>query len=110
MAQNDMKAKPALPERVLSMEGLGRTCWGEALRRTATNQEVFVCEWPGADTRPEDARLLHDGLSKAKRRIWQLVTSELVKVGSRCLLAVGRRECGQELVEQLRLCLFASIL
>ena len=25
MAQNEMKAKPALPERVRSMEGLGRT-------------------------------------------------------------------------------------
>ena len=91
------------------MEALGRTFWGKTLRRNATNQEVFVCERPGADTRPEDARLLHDGLSKAKRRIWQLVASELIEVDSRCLLAVGRRECRQELVKQLRLCLFASI-
>ena len=29
MAQNEMKAKPALPERVRSMEGLG--VWWEAL-------------------------------------------------------------------------------
>ena len=27
MAQNEMKAKPALPERVRSMEGLGRILW-----------------------------------------------------------------------------------
>ena len=28
MAQNEMKAKPALPERVRSMEGLGGSCHG----------------------------------------------------------------------------------
>ena len=27
MAQNEMKAKPALPERVRSMEGLGAGMW-----------------------------------------------------------------------------------
>ena len=31
MAQNEMKAKPALPERVRSMEGLGVGCGGAAL-------------------------------------------------------------------------------
>ena len=31
MAQNEMKAKPALPERVRSMEGLGLACgWSTA--------------------------------------------------------------------------------
>ena len=39
MAQNEMKAKPALPERVRSMEGLGRTrhielcCGGQSSER-----------------------------------------------------------------------------
>ena len=38
MAQNEMKAKPALPERVRSMEGLGVTFW------TATNpEELEIC-------------------------------------------------------------------
>ena len=31
LAQNEMKAKPALPERVRSMEGLGVGCGGAAL-------------------------------------------------------------------------------
>ena len=31
MAQNELKAKPALPERVRSMEGLGVGCGGAAL-------------------------------------------------------------------------------
>ena len=31
MAQNEMKAKPALPERVRSMEGLGGILWADWL-------------------------------------------------------------------------------
>ena len=38
MAQNEMRAKPALPERVRSMEGLGVTFW-----TTTTVEEVEIC-------------------------------------------------------------------
>ena len=31
LAQNEMKAKPALPERVRSMEGLGVSVWNASL-------------------------------------------------------------------------------
>ena len=47
MAQNEMRAKPALPERVRSMEGLGAWCWkhSEELRMNGT-KEYIAAEMP----------------------------------------------------------------
>ena len=44
MAQNEMKAKPALPERVRSMEGLGVSVWNASLACIARLQLLPRCQ------------------------------------------------------------------
>ena len=54
MAHNEMKAKPALPERVRSMEGLGVGCGEEHLpmpdrREDRTQTETDACVFIALD-------------------------------------------------------------
>ena len=44
MAQNEMKDKPALPERVRSMEGLGVSVWNASLACIAGLQLLLGCQ------------------------------------------------------------------
>ena len=47
MAQNEMRAEPALPERVRSMEGLGVRCGGVPLTLPKKGPETALAETEG---------------------------------------------------------------
>ena len=99
MAQNEMRAKPALPERVRSMEGLGRT----ACEPTQTLAEVQILERARLQERFEFwthkiVFIIHDEQTwPLKREIVDLVLGErLIHVKAN----VARMLCSGRSIEQ----------
>ena len=80
LAQNEMKAKPALPERVRSMEGLGVTEVSAHIVHRTSRNGVAVAQWQGCEIRLEG-------------RIWR-IAGRLAYEGRAVPGAIGQRLAG----------------